>query len=98
LQGIQTLPPEYDDVPPTLAPFSMTSGERPSDWARSEAVRPAAPLPTISTSVSKSQRGVLKSPCLWQLTLFRAESLAIPAGVRPIMVVSLIGDRRTKNK
>ena len=53
------MPPETALVPPTVAAFSYTSTDAPLTAAVSAAVRPAAPLPNTTTSVSRSQLDVV---------------------------------------
>jgi hypothetical protein len=55
LFGTQMTPPETTLAPPTVEFFSMTSDAWPSALTVSPAQRPPAPLPTMTTSVSKSQ-------------------------------------------
>src|SRR5690606_27164680 len=54
-QGTQIMPFDKAVVPPSLADFSQTRTFRP-DWAANRAAdRPAAPLPTATTSNTSSQ-------------------------------------------
>src|SRR5581483_4922407 len=50
LAGIQSTPPEIDEVPPTNGLFSTTSGSRPSARAFRAATIPPTPDPTMTTS------------------------------------------------
>src|SRR5206468_10245721 len=51
--GIQKPPPDFDVVPPRWAARSKTSTDAPACTAVNAADKPAAPLPTTTTSASR---------------------------------------------
>src|SRR5437764_1360561 len=53
LFGIQKPPPDFDVVPPRWAARSKTSTDAPACTAVNAADKPAAPLPTTTTSASR---------------------------------------------
>lgn len=50
LSWIHTAPPEIAEVPPKLAAFSTSRTVRPWQAALTAAAKPAAPLPSTTTS------------------------------------------------